>query len=107
MCKKSILGTLGLLAVTVLVTPAFGRSFEKTVTFGDSVKVGATQLDAGDYRVIVDGNNVTIEQGKKIVAQTQGRMEQRGEKAETTAVITASDGEVQEIDFGGQADAPF
>jgi hypothetical protein len=102
MFRKSILSTVGFLAVTALVMPAFGKPFEKTVTFGESVKVGSTQLAPGDYKVLVDGNNVTIEQGKQVVAQTQGRMEQHDQKYDTTAVVTASNGEIQEIDFGGQ-----
>jgi hypothetical protein len=105
MRRTSILSTLALLAATALVVPVFGKPFEKNVTFGNSVKVGSTQLDAGDYKVLVDGNKVTIEEGKKVVAQTQGHMEQRDQRYDTTAVITTSNGEIQEIDFGGQNQA--
>lgn len=105
MLRKSVISTLALLGATALVMPVFGSTFEKTVTFGDSVKVGTTQLNAGDYKVIVDGNKVTIEQGKKVVAETEGRMEQRDQKYDTTAVIMASNDQVQEIDFGGQKEA--
>jgi hypothetical protein len=105
MRRKSILSTLALLAVTALVMPAFGKPFEKNVTFGNSVKVGSTQLDAGDYKVLVDGNNVTIESGKKVVARTQGHIEQRDQRFDTTAVVTTSNGAIQEIDFGGQNQA--
>jgi hypothetical protein len=102
MFRKSILSTVGFLAVTALVMPVFAKPFEKTVTLGQSAKIGATQLVAGDYKIVVDGNNVTIEQGKQVVAQTQGRIEQRDQKNDTTAVVIASNGEIQEIDFGGQ-----
>ncbi len=105
MRRTSLLSTLALLAVTALVMPVFGKAFEKTVTFGQSVKIGSTQLDAGDYKVMVDGNNVTFQKGHKAVAQTQGRIEQRDHKFDTTAVIFTSNGEIQEIDFGGQNQA--
>jgi hypothetical protein len=105
MVRKSLLSTLALLGVTAMVMPAFGKPFEKTVTFGQTVKVGTTQLDAGNYKVMVDGSNVKIEKGHTVVAQTEGQLEQRNQKFDETAVIFTSNGEIQEIDFGGQNQA--
>ncbi len=72
MRRTSVLSTLALLAVTALVMPVFGKPFEKNVTFGESVKVGSTQLDAGDYKVLVDGNKVTIERARRSWPRRRG-----------------------------------
>jgi hypothetical protein len=110
--RKYFIPVIALLASTALAVPSFSQpqnakneSFSKTVTFAQQLDVNGTKLDAGDYKVVVNGDNVTIEKGHKTLVQTQGRLEERPEKYETTQILFDTNGNVQEIRFGGRHDA--
>jgi hypothetical protein len=103
--RKSLISTLALLAITALAIPAISATISKKVTFEQKVSVNGTQVNAGDYRVTVDGNSVKIEKGHDVVVQTQGQLEQRNEKFQETAVIFDSTGTVKEIQFAGSNEA--
>lgn len=103
---KRLLPALALLAATAMAMPAFGNdSFTKSVTFAQDVNVAGTQVPSGDYKVEVNGNDVKIEKGHKVVVTTQAKLEQRKEKYDTTAVVFDSTGKVQEIRLGGRSEA--
>jgi hypothetical protein len=59
--------------------PAFAAKNSQTVNFPDAVKIGTTQLPAGDYKVTWDGtgSNVPV------------TLEQKGARHPATATITA------------------
>ena len=47
--------------VALMSIPALAASNSQTVTFADSVKVGATELPAGDYKVSWTGTGSSVE----------------------------------------------
>jgi hypothetical protein len=66
------------------------------------VKVGQTEIKSGDYRFVIDGNHLTILNGKKTVAEAEGRWEDRDSKAQNNAVVSNADGKVIELRFEGK-----
>lgn len=58
------------LILALLTAPAFAAKNSQTVNFADAVKVGTTQLPAGDYKVTWEGtgSNVQITLEQKNVA---------------------------------------
>jgi hypothetical protein len=49
------------LILASLSVPALAAKNSQTVTFGDPVKVGSTQLPAGDYKVSWTGNGSSVQ----------------------------------------------
>jgi hypothetical protein len=104
---KHILPMVGLLAATALALPAFPTvkaetgSFSKTITVAERLDIGGTSLQPGRYKVIVNGNDVTVEHDGKTVAQTTGTLQLSPQKYETTEIVFGPDLNVQEIRFGG------
>jgi hypothetical protein len=107
--RKYMLPTVALLAATALAVPAFPRpqteTMTKTVTFAQQLEVNGTPVQPGDYKVMVNGNDVKIERGNKLILETQGTLEQRPEKYEQTEILFDGNGNVQEIRFGGHNEA--
>ena len=72
------------------------------VTFYQHSVISGTELKAGDYQLKLDGDQLTVKNGK-IVAQAAVKVEQNGEKyARTTVRYQNGDGKyhVQEIRLG-------
>jgi hypothetical protein len=99
--RKSVISSLALLAASALALPVFAEPISKTVTFAEPVTVNGTQVKPGDYKVVVDGNKVTIEKRHNVIVQTDARVEQRNAKYPTTSVVHDANGAVREIDLGG------
>ena len=72
---------LSLFALILALTsaPAFAAKASETVNFPDAVKIGTTQLPAGDYKVSWDGTGSNV----------QVTLEQKGAKHPATATIAA------------------
>jgi hypothetical protein len=100
---SSVLRNLGLAAVLVTATvPAFAKPVTTTLAISRSAHVGQAQLKSGDYHVKIDGNHLTILDGKTVVAETDGRWEDRDFKAEYTSVVSDTNGNILELRFGGK-----
>ena len=67
------------LILALLSAPAFAAKNTQTVNFSDAVKVGSSQLPAGDYKVSWDGTGSNI----------QVTLEQKGVSHPATATVTA------------------
>lgn len=67
------------LILALLSVPAFAAKNTQTVSFPDAVKVGTSQLPAGDYRVSWDGTGSSV----------QVTLEQKGVSHPATATVTA------------------
>lgn len=67
------------LILALLSAPAFAAKNTQTVNFPDAVKVGASQLPAGDYKVSWDGTGSNV----------QVTLEQKGVHHPATATVTA------------------
>jgi hypothetical protein len=102
MKSQSLLRSVTLLAVIALAVPVFAKPINKTISIAQSAKVGKANLQAGEYRLLIDGNKATVQKGKQVVAESEGRWEDRDSKAQYDAVLLNNDGQVQEVRFSGQ-----
>ena len=102
MKSKSILRSFALLAVVALAVPVFAKPVSKTININQSAKVGTAKLDAGEYRLSIDGTKATVQKGKNVVATSEGRWEDRDAKSNYDAVLLNDSGQVTEVRFAGQ-----
>lgn len=102
MNSNSFLRSVVLLAVVALAVPVFAKPISKTININQAAKVGTAKLDAGEYRLMIDGNKATVQKGKSVVAQSEGRWEDRDTKSNYDAVLLNDSGQVAEVRFAGQ-----
>ena len=102
MKSNSFLRSVALLAVTALAVPVFAKPVSKTINITQTAKVGKADLQAGEYRLLIDGNKATVQKGKSTVAESEGRWEDRDTKSNYDAVLLGQDGQVKEVRFSGQ-----
>ena len=102
MKSNSILRSLVLLAVVALAVPVFAKPVSKTININQAATLGSAKLDAGEYRLLIDGNKATVQKGKSVVAQSEGRWEDRDSKSIYDAVLLNDAGKVSEVRFAGQ-----
>ena len=105
MRKKSLLQIVALLAVVGLAVPVFAKPISRSITILRDAKIGKTNLTAGDYRLLIDGNKVTVKKGSKVVAESEGRWEERQDKADRDSVEYGPDGRIKEMRFAGSRGA--
>jgi hypothetical protein len=99
---NNVLRSLALMAAVALAVPAFAKPLTKTINITQSAKVGKADLQAGEYRLLIDGNKATVQKGKRVVAESDGRWEDRDTKSEYDAVLLGENGQVKEVRFSGQ-----
>jgi hypothetical protein len=86
---------------------ALGKEHDKVkkehLTLGTNVMVNGTAVKAGDYDLKFNEQTGDLEilKGKKVVAKTPARLEQRTEKARETRVVLKND-ELISIAFSGE-----
>jgi hypothetical protein len=102
MRSNSLLRSLALLAVIGLAVPAFAKPLIKTINIPQAAKVGKADLRAGEYRFVIDGNKASVQRGKEVVAESEGRWEDRDSKSNYDAVLLGDNGQVKEVRFSGQ-----
>jgi hypothetical protein len=51
---------------------------------------------------MIDDNHLTLLNGKKVIAESAGRWEERNEKSNYTSIVSNSDGRVVELRFEGK-----
>jgi hypothetical protein len=102
MKSKSLLCSVALLAVTALAVPVFAKPVSKTISITQAARVGKADLQAGEYRLLIDGNKATVQKGKSVVAESDGRWEDRDTKSSYDAVLIGENGQVKEVRFSGQ-----
>src|SRR5258705_5280918 len=102
MKSNSLLRSVALLAVTAIAVPVFAKPVSKTINISQSAKVGKADLQAGEYRLLIDGTKATVQKGKSVVAESEGRWEDRDTKSNYDAVLLSETGQVKEVRFSGQ-----
>src|SRR5215813_8206033 len=102
MKSNSALRSLALLAVIALAVPAFAKPVSKMINIPQAAKVGKADLQAGEYRLLIDGNKATVQKGKQVVAESEGRWEDREARSNYDAVLLSDNGQVKEVRFSGQ-----
>jgi hypothetical protein len=103
MKANSFFRSIALLAAIALAVPVFAKPFARTISLAQSTKFGKSELKAGEYRLQIEGNKATVQKGKEVVAESEGRWEDRSNKAAYNAVLLSEDGQVKEVRFAGQA----
>ncbi len=98
---KSLVRFVALLGALALAVPAMAKPISKHINIASPAKVGSTHLKAGEYHLLIDGTKVTVHSGSKVVAEVEGRWEQRDRKSQNDAVLLGPNGEVKEIRFAG------
>ncbi|BDC49013.1 hypothetical protein F183_A13290 [Bryobacterales bacterium F-183] len=73
---------------------------KRTITLYSPSVIGGQELKPGDYRIVVDGNKLSIKDGKRTI-EAPVKVESEAKKFDTTAVRYAADKEVTEIRLGG------
>ena len=103
MRDSSFFRSLALLAAIVLAVPVFAKPFSKTINLAQTAKLGQAELRAGEYRLLIDGNKATVEKGGKVVAESEGRWEDRSAKSGYDSLLISESGQVKEVRFSGQS----
>ena len=91
-----------MLAVVALAVPVIAKPVNKTINIPQAAKFGKADLQAGEYRLLIDGNKATVEKGRRVVAESEGRWEDRDSKSNYDAVLLGENGQVKEVRFSGQ-----
>jgi hypothetical protein len=102
MKTNSFIRSIALLAALALAIPAFAKPFAKTINISQSAKLGKSELKAGEYRLQIEGNKATVQKGKQVVAESEGRWEDRSSKSAYDSVLLSETGQVKEVRFAGQ-----
>jgi hypothetical protein len=102
MKTNTLFRSVALLAAVALAVPVFAKPLTKTINIGQAAKVGKADLQAGEYRLLIDGNKVTVQKGKQMVAESEGRWEDRQTKPAYDSVLLGENGQLKEVRFGGQ-----
>jgi hypothetical protein len=102
MKTNSFVRCLALLAAIALAVPAFAKPFAKTINISQAAKLGKSELTAGEYRLQIEGNKATVQKGKQVVAESEGRWEDRSTKSIYDSVVLSATGQVMEVRFAGQ-----
>jgi hypothetical protein len=71
-----------------------------TLTLDAPVQFGTTTVKPGTYKLVIDNDKATIENGNKVIANAPGRWEDRKQKADSTGFETTK-GQVDDIFLHG------
>lgn len=82
--------------------PVLSKAVNKTINISQNAKVGKAELQAGEYRLSIDGNKATVMKNKSTIAESEGRWEDRDTKSAYDAVLLGENGQVREVRFSGQ-----
>jgi hypothetical protein len=92
-----------LVAALAISFPAWAAPARKTVHIQHRLQVGDTTLAPGDYTVVVDGNEATFNQGKKVVAKVSCAVKESGTKSPQDVVVYDANAAITEIRYAGQS----
>jgi len=102
MSNNSLVRSLILALALAISLPAFAKPIVKDLPISHSMHVGKTTIQSGDYRILIDGNHLTIQKGKEIVAESEGCWEDRDVKVPYDEIVSTADGKMLELRFGGK-----
>lgn len=91
-----------LLSSVALAAPVFAKPVNKNINITHAAKLGKADLSAGEYHLKIDGNRATVQKGGRVLAEAEGRWEDRASKSDYDAVLIGNDGQVKEVRFSGQ-----
>ncbi|HZP31959.1 MAG TPA: hypothetical protein VFB23_01260 [Candidatus Acidoferrales bacterium] len=96
------------LAAAALALPMMAKSDKASDTKAKSttlniyqpVKFGDAMVKPGTYKLVIENDKATIQDGKKVVASANGKWEERKEKADATG-FESTNGQVNDVFIGG------
>jgi hypothetical protein len=91
-----------LLALAVIVTPAFAKPITKVITIAEHQKIAGKQLNNDAYTFRVDDTKLVVTLKNKMVAEATGRWEPRDTKNDGNAVVSDANGQIIELRFDGE-----
>jgi hypothetical protein len=103
--SKSFVRSMVLLATVAISVPAFAKPVAKNFPVNHNVTVGVSAVKAGEYRFVIDGNHLSVMNGRKVVAEADGRWEDRDQKYDSEQIVSTADGKVLEVRFAGKKSA--
>jgi hypothetical protein len=102
MSNNSIIRSLILASALAVSVPAFAKPVVKDLPITHPMHVGQTSIQSGDYRILIDGNHLSIQKGRKVVAQAEGRWEDRNSKSPYDEIVSDANGNMMELRFEGK-----
>lgn len=102
MKSNRIFRSVALSAALALAIPVLAKPVSKTISITQAAKLGKADLLAGEYRLLIDGNKATVQKGRSVIAESEGRWEERATKSNYDAVLLGDNGQVKEVRFSGQ-----
>jgi hypothetical protein len=102
MKTNSFFRCIALLAALALTVPAFAKPFAKNINVTQDARLGKSELKAGEYRLQIEGTKATVQKGKQVVAESEGRWEDRSTKSSYDSLLISENGQVKEVRFAGQ-----
>lgn len=102
MNRNSLIRSFALLAALAMTLPAFAKPFSKTINIAQNAHIGKANLKSGEYHLQIDGTKATLQRGKDVVAESEGRWEDRSGKSPYDSVLLDNNGQVKEVRFAGQ-----
>ena len=99
---NSLVRSLALLAAVGIAAALFAKPVSKTINIPQAAKMGKADLKAGEYRLMIDGTKATVQRGKQVIAESEGRWEDREVRSDYDAVLLDESGQVKEVRFSGQ-----
>jgi hypothetical protein len=91
-----------LVAALACTVPLLAKPVSKTFNIAQSAKIGKADLQAGAYRLLIDGNKATVQKGNQVLAEAEGRWEDRTTKSSNDSVLIGENGQVKEVRFSGK-----
>lgn len=80
--------------------PSEGKTKSTTINIYQPTKFGDTMVKPGSYKLVIDAQKATLQDGKKVVASVPGRWEDRKQKADSTG-FESTNGQVSNIFIQG------
>jgi hypothetical protein len=94
--------TLPVLAKTEKTASSAAKPKSTTLTIDSPVKFGDTMVKPGTYKLVIDSDKATIENGKNVVASASGHWQDGKQKVEATGFETTN-GAVDTIFVHGES----
>jgi hypothetical protein len=102
MRKNSWKSVVAVLALAMIVSPAFAKPVSRVITMAADQKIAGKQLNHDDYTFVVDDTKLVVELHRKVVAEVSGRWEPRDRKYDGNTVVSGADGQILEVRFSGE-----
>jgi hypothetical protein len=100
--SNNLFRSLLLASALAVSVPAFAKPMVKDLPITHAMHVGKTTIESGEYRFLIDGNHLTVQKGKKLVAESEGRWEERDAVVPYDEIVSTGDGNILELRFGGK-----